>query len=102
MHPLPRGRHGLPREFIAENQRRRVIAAIVATLDERGYDGTTVATVAGRAGVSKSDFYTHFRSKDECFFSAYDEAVERLRKEVLGACASSEVSEQQRPATGRT
>ena len=86
MKPLPRGRHGLSREFIAENQRERVVAAIADSLDELGYDGTTVSAIATRAGVSKSDFYSHFGSKDECFFAAYDEAVERLRADVLTAC----------------
>ncbi len=84
MKPLPRGRHGLSREFIAEHQRERLLAAIADSLDEHGYDGTTVAAISGRAGVSKSDFYRHFASKDECFFAAYDDAVERLRAEVLG------------------
>jgi AcrR family transcriptional regulator len=86
MKPLPRGRHGLPREFIVSNQRERVLGAIAEQLDEEGYDGTTVAAVSKRAGISKSDFYTHFESKDACFLVAYDEAVERLRSEVLGAC----------------
>jgi AcrR family transcriptional regulator len=90
MKPLPRGRHGLSREFIAENQRSRLVVAIANSLDEHGYDGTTVAAVATRAGVSKSDFYVHFASKDECFFAAYDEAVERLRGEVLFACAGQD------------
>ncbi len=87
MQPLPRGRHGLSREFIAEHQRGRLLAAIADSLDERGYDRTTVSAISTRAGVSKSDFYRHFASKDECFFAAYDEAVERLREEVLTACA---------------
>lgn len=88
MMPLPRGRHGLPREFIAEHQRERLLAAIADSLDEYGFDRTTVAAIARRAGVSKSDFYRHFTSKDECFFAAYDGAVERLREEVLRACAA--------------
>jgi AcrR family transcriptional regulator len=87
MKPLPRGRHSLSREFIAEHQRERLLAAIADSLDERGYDDTTVSAIAGRAGVSKSDFYRHFGSKDACFSAAYDEAVERLRADVLGACA---------------
>ena len=87
MKPLPRGRHGLSREFIAEHQRDRLLAAIADSLDEHGYDGTTVSAIAGRAGVSKSDFYRHFGSKDECFFAAYDGAVERLRADVVSACA---------------
>lgn len=86
MKPLPRGRHGLSREFIAENQRERVIVAIADLLHECGYDGTTVSAIAARAGVSKSDFYAHFVSKDECFSAAYEEAVERLRADVLAAC----------------
>lgn len=88
MESLPRGRHGLPREYIAEHQRERLIAAIADLLDERGYDRTTVAAISGRAGVSKSDFYAHFGSKDECFFAAYDAVVERLRHVVLDACKS--------------
>lgn len=86
MEPLPRGRHGLPREFVASNQRERLLAAISDSLDEHGYDGTTVSLISGRARVSKSDFYRHFESKDECFFAAYDDAVERLRGVVLQAC----------------
>lgn len=87
MKPLPRGRHGLSREFIAEHQRERLIVATGDLLDEHGYDDTTVSAIAGRAGVSKSDFYRHFGSKDACFSAAYDEAVERLRADVLSACA---------------
>jgi AcrR family transcriptional regulator len=87
MKPLPRGRHGLPREFVAQNQRERLLVAIAGSLDEHGYDGTTVSLISGRAQVSKSDFYRHFESKDDCFFAAYDDAVERLREQVLAACA---------------
>lgn len=90
MKPLPRGRHGLSREFIAENQRERLLAAIADSLEEFGYDGTTVAAISKGAGVSKSDFYRHFDSKDECFVSAYDEAVERLRADVVGACVAED------------
>src|SRR6476619_2970705 len=90
MKPLPRGRHGLPREFIAQHQRERLLVAIADCLDERGYDRTTVSAISGLAGVSKSDFYRHFPSKDECFYAAYDESVELVRSEVLGACADSD------------
>jgi AcrR family transcriptional regulator len=90
MKQLPRGRHGLPREFIAEHQRERLLAAISTSLDELGYDCATVAAISSCAGVSKSDFYRHFASKEECFFAAYDAAVESLREEVLGACSHND------------
>jgi AcrR family transcriptional regulator len=89
MKQLPRGRHGLPREYIAKHQRERLLEAIADSLTERGYEGTTVAAISRRARVSKSDFYRHFESKDACFFVAYDEAAERLRADVLAACAGS-------------
>jgi AcrR family transcriptional regulator len=84
---LPRGRHGLPREFITQNQRERLLAALAECLEEKGYDRTTVSAVGKRAGVSKSDFYKQFESKDACFVAAYDDAVERVRARVLAACA---------------
>jgi AcrR family transcriptional regulator len=86
MESLPRGRHGLSREFIAGHQRERLLAAIADSLDRNGFEGTTVSAISGLAGVSKSDFYRHFDGKDECFFAAYDDAVKRLRDEVRVAC----------------
>jgi AcrR family transcriptional regulator len=86
MSRLPRGRHGLSREYVAQNQRERLLVAISEALDENGYDGTTVSSIGSQAHVSKSDFYRHFASKDECFLAAYDDAAERLRMEVVGIC----------------
>ena len=51
---------------------------------------TTVSSIGKRAGVSKSDFYKQFESKDACFVAAYDDAVERIRARVLAACAERE------------
>ncbi len=90
MERLPRGRHGLPREFVAQNQRERLLAALADCLEEKGYDRTTVSSIGKRAGVSKSDFYKQFESKDACFVAAYDDAVERIRAKVLAACAERE------------
>ncbi len=87
MERLPRGRHGLPREFVAQNQRERLLAALAECLEEKGYERTTVASIGKRAGVSKSDFYKQFESKDACFVAAYDDAVERIRAKVKEACA---------------
>jgi AcrR family transcriptional regulator len=86
MRRLPRGRHGLSREFIAQNQRERLLVATAEALDELGYEKTTVSSIGAHAHVSKSDFYRHFGSKDDCFVGAYDDAVDRLREEVVGAC----------------
>jgi AcrR family transcriptional regulator len=86
MDRLPRGRHGLSPEFVAQNQRERLIAGLTQALYEVGYQKTTVSLIGQRAAVSKSDFYKHFESKDECFIAAYDAAIERIRERVLAAC----------------
>src|SRR6185295_4757710 len=88
MERLPRGRHGLSPEYVAQNQRERLIAGLTEALYEVGYQRTTVSLIGRRAGVSKSDFYKHFESKDECFYAAYETAIERIRTQVEAACRS--------------
>jgi AcrR family transcriptional regulator len=86
MDRLPRGRHGLSPEFVARNQRERLIAGLTEALYEVGYQKTTVSMIGQMAAVSKSDFYRHFESKDECFIAAYDVAIDRIRGSVMSAC----------------
>ena len=93
MDRLPRGRHGLSPEFVARNQRERLISALILTLAEVGYQKTTVSMIGRRAAVSKSDFYKHFDSKDDCFLAAYDYAVDRIRTAVVESCASNPQAE---------
>ena len=88
MERLPRGRHGLSPEFVAQNQRERLITGLTEVLHEVGYQKTTVSLIGQRAAVSKSDFYKHFESKDDCFYAAYESAIERIRERVAAACAT--------------
>lgn len=90
MDRLPRGRHGLSPEFVARNQRERLISALTVALYEVGYHETTVSLIGQRAAVSKSDFYKHFESKDDCFVAAYEAAIERIRGQVVGACEAAQ------------
>jgi|SRR4051794_4568283 AcrR family transcriptional regulator len=89
MERLPRGRHGLSPEFVALNQRQRLIDGLIQALYEEGYQRTTVSLIGQRASVSKSDFYKHFESKDDCFLAAYDTAIDRIRARVETACGES-------------
>ena len=89
MDRLPRGRHGLSPEFVARNQRERLVAGLTQALYEVGYQKTTVSLIGQKAAVSKSDFYKHFESKDDCFVAAYETAIERIREQVVGACEAA-------------
>ncbi len=69
---MPRGPHSLTREQVADNQRRRIIGAMIQAVGEQGYLATTVADVIASAGVSRKAFYEHFPNKQECFLHAFD------------------------------
>lgn len=45
--------------------RERLVLAAVDLFSDQGYDATTVAEIAGRAGVTKSTFFRHFPDKRE-------------------------------------
>ena len=44
---------------------QRLVVAAVDLFTEQGYDATTVAQIAERAGVTKSTFFRHFSDKRE-------------------------------------
>ena len=76
---LPRGPHDLSREFVIDNQRERLLAALVITVADDGYASTTISKVTRRATVSWRSFYELFESKEDCFLAAYEEAMGELR-----------------------
>jgi AcrR family transcriptional regulator len=84
---LPPGRHGLPREFVTENQRERITAGIIASVAANGYRETTITQIAAAAGLSRRTFYDFFSSKEECFFDTYNLIADHLR--VAAAAASA-------------
>jgi AcrR family transcriptional regulator len=71
---LPRGRHGLDPELIAESQRWRLLVAVGEVLAERGYDRLGSREVASAAGVSSATFYRHFEDIDACLIAAHEMA----------------------------
>jgi AcrR family transcriptional regulator len=82
---LPAGRHGLPREFIEQNQRERIITALVDTVAERGYNATTVANITKAASVSRRTFYEHFEDKEACFLAAYEMVADHIAASMRAA-----------------
>lgn len=85
---LPSGRHGLPRSFVARNQRLRIVAAMLRVLPRHGYAELTIGHLTREAGVSRASFYGQFKSKEECFLTTYDIAAEWLCGRVEGAVAA--------------
>ncbi len=72
---LPRGPHRLTDEQVAEDQRRRLIAAMIQFAGKRGYAATTVAELIKRAGVSRKTFYEHFSDRKPLLIAAFDDVA---------------------------
>lgn len=80
--PLPRGKHGLPREEVIRSQRERLLAAAAKVCAERGYDATTVATILAEAGVGRETFYELFDDRRACVLAAHQVLLEDLIERV--------------------
>jgi AcrR family transcriptional regulator len=72
------------REEVATNQRERLFGAMVAAVSERGYEKTRVADLLTISGVSRSTFYKHFDSKQDCFLATLDAIVAINGQRVVG------------------
>lgn len=86
---LPRGRHGLPRETVAENQRMRILDAMVKIIAGRGYAEATISETVAEAHVSRKTFYELFADKDACFAAACERWLGALMSETRTAFESS-------------
>src|SRR4051812_5502969 len=62
--------------------RERLVLAAVDLFTEQGYDATTVAQIAERAGVTKSTFFRHFPDKRELLVAG-QETLGRLLAEGI-------------------
>ncbi|MYW91968.1 TetR/AcrR family transcriptional regulator [Amycolatopsis rubida] len=62
--------------------RERLVVAAVDLFAEQGYDATTVAQIAERAGVTKSTFFRHFPDKRELLVAG-QETLSRLLAEGI-------------------
>ncbi|GAA5080569.1 TetR/AcrR family transcriptional regulator [Streptomyces similanensis] len=59
--------------------RIRLADAAFALFDERGYEQTTVDDIAERAGVGRTTFFRHYRSKEAVIFPDHDRLLELIR-----------------------
>jgi AcrR family transcriptional regulator len=81
----PPGRQRLSRDFIAQHQRARIIAALAHEVAAKGYRAVTVADVVRGAGIARNTFYDNFSSKEDCFLAAQKFAVSEALERVIGA-----------------
>jgi len=69
--------------------RARLLRAALDLFCEQGYENTSVAQIAERAGLTKSTYFRHFRDKREVLFGGQDELLELVGSGIAGAPESA-------------
>jgi AcrR family transcriptional regulator len=59
--------------------RDRLAEAAFALFDERGYEQTTVDDITERAGLGRTTFFRHYRSKEDVIFPDHDRLLNQIR-----------------------
>jgi AcrR family transcriptional regulator len=80
----------LSREFVAANQRERILEALADAVSAAGYAATSVEDIVSAAGVSRRTFYDNFSSKEDAFLAAYDAIAGQLVQRVYAAYDSTD------------
>ena len=57
----------------------RLAQAAFALFDERGYEQTTIDDIAERAGLGRTTFFRHYRSKEDVIFPDHDRCCDQVR-----------------------
>ncbi|MGA2953613.1 MAG: TetR family transcriptional regulator [Caulobacteraceae bacterium] len=70
-----------------EDARRRLREAALELFRERGYEATTAAEIAARAGVTERTFFRHFPDKREALFDGEAAFRQALSDAVIAAPA---------------
>jgi len=88
-----RSAHGLSKDEVAADQRRRLNGAMIEAVDRHGYQRTTAREVCRLAAVSERTFYALFLNREACFLATYDTIVQRVLERVCGAYRSGGTSQ---------
>lgn len=86
---FPAGVRTLPPDLVRAIQRERLLASMIKTVTEIGYNALTVQNVLTRAGISRPTFYEQFEDKEDCFVAAFDACAARMRRRVEAAVADA-------------
>jgi AcrR family transcriptional regulator len=66
----------MPPEEAGRHRRERLFGAMIEAVARYGYPDTTVSQLVALAGISKSDFYALFDSKEDCFWACFEQTLD--------------------------
>jgi AcrR family transcriptional regulator len=79
----------------------RILQAATSLFLEQGYEQTTVAQVAERAGVSRATVFWHFSDKAGLFREAFNRLVEPFRRSIEMGVDAADPEDRLRELLGR-
>jgi AcrR family transcriptional regulator len=97
---FPAGVRTVPADLVRAIQRQRLLAAMIKTVTEIGYNTLTVQNVLARAGISRPTFYEQFEDKEDCFLAAFDVSATRMQERIEAAVGDAEPSWRERLRSG--
>lgn len=71
--------------------RDRLVDAAFSLFDEHGYEQTTVDEIAERAGVGRTTFFRHYRSKEDVIFPDHDGLLAAIKTRLDTSTAETAV-----------
>ncbi len=77
----------------APDARERLETAALELFAERGYDETTVADIAERAGLNRATFFRHFTDKREVLFGGEDKLAVLFADGIRSAAPDAGLAE---------
>ncbi len=83
-HALPARAHVKDQDMAATSTRAKITTAADKLFYERGFEFTSFADVAGVVGISRGNFYYHFKSKDEILDAVIERRIQD-RRDLLEA-----------------
>jgi AcrR family transcriptional regulator len=87
----PRGRIGrevrVPQQARSRRTRERILEAAAACFEDRGYDETTTAEIARRAGIAVGSIYDYFQDKRAILLEILHDTVEQVANGVVEGLA---------------
>jgi AcrR family transcriptional regulator len=69
--------------------RDRLAEAAFALFDERGYEQATVDDITDRAGLGRTTFFRHYRSKEDVIFPDHDRLLELIKDRLATSSQST-------------
>jgi len=77
-----------------QSARDRLAEAAFALFAERGYEQTSIDDITERAGLGRTTFFRHYRTKEDVIFPDHDRLLEQVDSNYAGVIVAAKRARQ--------